>query len=55
MYIKASKPFRFWRYCTYAGNHREMMESSTLYVRKLTCIRAAKKMAKKLGTEYREN
>ncbi len=57
MYIKVEKLaiYELWRYEIYAANHRTILKTYRRWVTESACIRAAKKMAKKLNIEYREN
>ncbi len=57
MYIKAEydKIFEYWDYNIYTANHRKVLFSCNDWKNKSVCIRAAKKMARRLGIEYREN
>lgn len=56
MYIKveALGEGSLYVYTLYAANHRDMLGSRTAETKAAT-IRAAKKMAKQLNIEYREN
>ena len=42
-----------WDYSIYATNHRAMLCANSVWI-KSACIRVAKKMARRLGIEYRE-
>lgn len=44
----------FYDYHVYAANNHEVLVSENLWRSKSACIRAAKKMARRLGIEYRE-
>lgn len=56
MYIKLNNFCgRTWDYLIYTANHRSILQARTTWVNESACRRAAKKMAKKLNIEYREN
>lgn len=61
MYIKVRlyydvSEFSFYHeYCIFAANHVVMGLSDWLYTDKAEAIKTAKKLATKLGIEYREN
>lgn len=44
-----------WRNDIFAANHVPILWSCNYWMERSEAVRAAKKMAKKLGIEYREN
>lgn len=57
MYIKVEETSiccQIYRYVIYAANHRDVLNSESVWYSESACIRAAKKMARRLGIEYRE-
>lgn len=55
MYIKVNRWGYAWQYTVRAGNHRVVCHAASYWDEKSPAVRAAKKMAKKLNIEYREN
>ena len=56
MYIKVYKMWdNCWCYRVFAENHKAILDSYLCATSRWAAVRAAKKMAKKLNIEYREN
>ena len=55
MYIKVYTICHIWCYKIFAGNGKPIFDSCNATLKRSTAVRAAKKMAKKLNIEYREN
>jgi hypothetical protein len=57
MYIKIKQVLstHYVRYMVYAANHKKVMLSENIWIKaqRSDCVRAAKKMARRLGIEYR--
>lgn len=55
MYIKITPHYSLWGYNVYEGCGKRLLNSYDVWASELGATRAAKKMAKKLNIEYREN